>query len=220
GKVSFRKGKVMASADELYITVRGKGGHAASPHMTIDPILISSHLITALQQVVSRKNDPFNPCVLSITSIQGGNTTNVIPDEVKLMGTFRAMNENWRFNAHELIKKTTTELVESMGGQAAIHIDVGYPCVVNHNTLTQKAMEQANLLIGEKNVGETEIRMGAEDFGYYAQQIPACFFRLGTRNQEKGIIHGVHTSRFDIDEQALEQGVSLMAWLAISVDPQ
>ena len=220
GKVSFRKGKVMASADELYITVRGKGGHAASPHMTIDPILISSHLITALQQVVSRKNDPFNPCVLSITSIQGGNTTNVIPDEVKLMGTFRAMNENWRFTAHELIKKTTTELVESMGGESTIHIDVGYPCVVNHDTLTQKAMEQANQLIGEKNVGETEIRMGAEDFGYYAQQIPACFFRLGTRNQEKGIIHGVHTSRFDIDEQALEQGVSLMAWLAISVDPQ
>jgi hippurate hydrolase len=136
------------------------------------------------------------------------------------MGTFRAMNENWRFNAHELIKKTTTELVESMGGQATVHIDVGYPCVVNHDTLTQKAMEQANQLIGEKNVGETEIRMGAEDFGYYAQQIPACFFRLGTRNQEKGIIHGVHTSRFDIDEQALEQGVSLMAWLAISVDPQ
>jgi hippurate hydrolase len=107
-----------------------------------------------------------------------------------------------------------------MGGQATVHIDVGYPCVVNHDTLTQKAMEQANQLIGEKNVGETEIRMGAEDFGYYAQQIPACFFRLGTRNQEKGIIHGVHTSRFDIDEQALEQGVSLMAWLAISVDPQ
>jgi hippurate hydrolase len=210
----------MASADELYITVRGKGGHAASPHMTVDPILISSHLITALQQVISRKNDPFNPCVLSITSIQGGSTTNVIPDEVKLMGTFRAMNENWRLKAHELIKKTTTELVESMGGQANIHIDVGYPCVINDDTLTQKAREQANQLIGEKNVEETEIRMGAEDFGYYAQQIPACFFRLGTRNQEKGITHGVHTSRFDIDEQALEQGVSLMAWLAISVDPR
>jgi len=219
GKVSFKKGKVMASADELYITVRGKGGHAASPHMTIDPILISSHLITVLQQVISRKNDPFNPCVLSITSIQGGATTNVIPDEVKLMGTFRAMNENWRLKAHELIKKTTTELVQSMGGQATIHIDVGYPCVVNHDTLTQKAIEQANQLIGEENVGETEIRMGAEDFGYYAQQIPACFFRLGIRNQEKGITHGVHTSRFDIDEQALQHGVGLMAWLAISVNP-
>jgi len=219
GKVSFKEGKVMASADELYITVRGKGGHAASPHMTVDPILISSHLITALQQMISRKNDPFNPCVLSITSIQGGSTTNVIPDEVKLMGTFRAMNENWRLKAHELIKKTTTELVESMGGQADIHIDVGYPCVINDNTLTQKAREQANQLFGEKNVGETEIRMGAEDFGYYAQLIPACFFRLGTRNLEKGITHGVHTSRFDIDEKALEQGVSLMAWLAVSVDP-
>lgn len=220
GKVSFRKGKVMASADELYITIRGKGGHAASPQLSVDPILISAHLITSLQQVISRKNDPFNPCVLSITSIQGGTTTNVIPDQVKLMGTFRAMNETWRRQAHELIKKTTTELVQSMGGEADVHIDVGYPCVINNDSITEKATTQAIQLFGEKNVEETEIRMGAEDFGYYAQKIPACFFRLGTRNQEKGITHGVHTSRFNIDEEAIEKGVSLMTWLAISVDPR
>ena len=219
GKVSFRKGKVMASADELYITIQGKGGHAASPHLAVDPILISAHLITALQQLISRKNDPFNPCVLSITSIQGGATTNVIPDQVKLMGTFRAMNETWRKQAHELITKTTKELVQSMGGEAIVHIDVGYPCVINDDTITDKATIQAVQLFGQENVEETEIRMGAEDFGYYAQQIPACFFRLGTRNQEKGITHGVHTSRFNIDEAAIENGMSMMAWLAISVDP-
>lgn len=220
GKVSFRKGKVMASADELYITIKGKGGHAASPQFAIDPILISAHLITSLQQVISRKNDPFNPCVLSITSIQGGTTTNVIPDQVKLMGTFRAMNETWRKQAHELIKKTTNELVQSMGGEADIHIDVGYPCVINNDRITEKATTQAIEFFGENNVEETEIRMGAEDFGYFAQKIPACFFRLGTRNQEKGITHGVHTSRFNIDETSIEKGMSLMAWLAISVDPR
>lgn len=219
GKVSFRPGKVMASADEIYITVHGKGGHAASPHAAVDPILISAQLITALQQLISRRNDPFNPCVLSITSIQGGNTTNVIPDQVKLMGTFRALNEKWRFEAHELIRTTTEQLVASMGGKADLHIDIGYPCVVNEMNLTTKAKQLACTFMGESNVLETEIRMGAEDFGFYAQQIPACFFRLGTRNTEKGIVHGVHTSKFDVDESALEHGAGLLAWLAVAVNP-
>ena len=168
----------MASADEIYITVHGKGGHAASPHAAIDPILISAQLTTALQQLISRRNDPFNPCVLSITSIQGGNTTNVIPDQVKLMGTFRALNEKWRFEAHELIRNTTEQLVSSMGGKADLHIDIGYPCVVNEMNLTTQAQQLANAYLGESNVSETEIRMGAEDFGFYAQKIPACFFRI------------------------------------------
>jgi amidohydrolase len=219
GKVSFRSGKVMASADEIYITVHGKGGHAASPHAAIDPILISAQLITALQQLISRRNDPFNPCVLSITSIQGGNTTNVIPDQVKLMGTFRALNEKWRFEAHELIRNTTEQLVSSMGGKADLHIDIGYPCVVNEVNLTTKAQQLAGAYLGESNVSETEIRMGAEDFGFYAQEIPACFFRLGTRNTEKGIVHGVHTSKFDVDEAALEIGAGLLAWLAVAKKP-
>ena len=219
GKVSFRPGKVMASADEIYITVHGKGGHAASPHAAVDPILISAQLITALQQLISRRNDPFNPCVLSITSIQGGNTTNVIPDQVKLMGTFRALNEKWRFEAHQLIRTTTEQLVASMGGKVDLHIDIGYPCVVNEMNLTTKAKQLACTFMGASNVSETEIRMGAEDFGFYAQKIPACFFRLGTRNTEKGIVHGVHTSKFDVDESALEHGAGLLAWLAISMNP-
>ncbi|MBM3413018.1 MAG: amidohydrolase [Bacteroidetes bacterium] len=219
GKVSFRSGKVMASADEIYITIHGKGGHAASPQTAIDPILISAHLITTLQQMVSRRNDPFNPCVLSITSIQGGTTTNVIPDQVKLMGTFRALNEKWRFEAHQLIRETTEQLVASMGGQADLHIDIGYPCVVNEQNITSQAQQLARAFIGESNVSETEIRMGAEDFGFYGQKIPACFFRLGTRNTEKGINSGVHTSTFDVDESALEYGAGLLAWLAVAVLP-
>lgn len=218
GKLSFRGGQVMASADEIYITVKGKGGHAASPHLAVDPILISSHLIIGLQQLISRNNNPFNPSVLSITSFNGGNTTNVIPNEVKLMGTFRAMNEKWRFRAHELIRKTCNDLVNSMGGEVDLHIDVGYPCVYNNEKLSEEAKKKAAEYLGDNNVGETELRMGAEDFGYYAQLIPACFYRLGTMNKEKGITANVHTPTFNIDENAIEVGMGMMAWLGSSVD--
>jgi hippurate hydrolase len=213
GRLSFRNGMVMASADEIYITIKSKGGHAAAPQYTADTILIASHLIISLQQIVSRNNSPFNPSVLSITSFQGGNTTNVIPSEVKLMGTFRAMNEEWRFKAHELIKKQTTELVQAMGAEAIIHIDVGYPFVLNNEALGNATIIRAGEYLGEENVEETELRMGAEDFAYYSHQIPACFFRLGAGNKAKGISSGVHTPTFNIDESAIEIGIGMMAWL-------
>jgi len=217
GKLSFRKGLIMASADEIYITIRGKGGHAASPHLTTDTILIASHIIVSLQQIVSRNNDPFTPSVLSICSFQGGNTTNVIPAEVKLMGTFRTMNEGWRYQAHELIKKQVKQIAAAMGAEADAHIDVGYPAVFNEEQVTTKAISLAKEFFGNDNVGETELRMGAEDFGFYAQQLPACFFRLGVRNEDKGIIHNVHTSRFNVDETALECGAGIMAWLGMNL---
>lgn len=218
GKLSFRGGMVMASADEIFITIKGKGGHAASPHLTTDTILIASQLIVSLQQLISRNNNPFNPSVLSITSFQGGHTTNVIPSEVKLMGTFRAMNEEWRFKAHELIKKQATELVHGMGAEIDILIDVGYPFVFNNEELTITAMQKAGEYIGEQNVEETEVRMGAEDFAFYSHLIPACFYRLGVGNVSKGITANVHTPLFNIDEDAIEIGTGMMAWLACSID--
>lgn len=217
GKLSFRGGKVMASADELYFTIKGKGGHAASPHLCIDPIVISSHLIIALQQIVSRNNDPYNPTVLSITSIQGGTTTNVIPNEVQLKGTFRAMNEEWRFKAHELIRSVSNNVVSGMGGTLDLHIDIGYPTVYNNKQLHEIAMQKAGEYMQADNVELTEMRMGAEDFGYYSQQIPGCFFRLGVMNKEKGITSGVHTPTFNIDESAIETGMGMMAWLGSTV---
>ncbi len=219
GKVSFRPGKVMASADELYFTIKGKGGHAAAPHLTVDPILIASHLVVALQQLVSRKKDPLNTSVLSITAFNGGTTTNVIPGEVKLMGTFRAMDEKWRFEAHELMKTLSHHLVQSMGGELELHIDVGYPAVINNEALTRVAKENAINFLGADNVGETEIRMGAEDFGYYTQLIPGCFYRLGVMNDPDNI-RNVHTPVFDIDEKAIETGMGMMAWLGVSVNVQ
>lgn len=211
GLLSFRGGIAMASADEIYITVKGKGGHAAAPHWTTDTILVASHLVVALQQVISRNNNPFSPSVLSITSFQGGHTTNVIPTAVKLMGTFRAMDEQWRFRAHDIIRKITHELVASMGCEADVHMDVGYPCVYNNEALYPKARTLAEAYMGAGYVQETEMRMGAEDFGYYSQEIPGCFFRLGTANKAKGITSGVHTPLFDIDESAIETGIGMMA---------
>lgn len=217
GKLSFRKGRVMASADEIYITIRSKGGHAAAPHLTADTVLIASQLIVSLQQIISRNNSPISPSVLSICSIQGGNTTNVIPSEVKLMGTFRAMDETWRYKAHELIRKQAIGLVESMGAEIDLHIDIGYPTVDNDPDFTEAAWQLANNYMGKQQVEETELRMGAEDFGYYTQVIPGCFFRLGVRNESKGIIHQVHTPKFDIDESAIEIGAGMMAYLGISL---
>jgi amidohydrolase len=213
GKLSFRKGRVMASADEIYMTIKGPGGHAASPHLAADTILIASHVIISLQQIISRNRNPVSPSVLSICSVQGGNTTNVIPSEVKLMGTFRAMDETWRYKAHELITKTAKGVAESMGATIDVLIDVGYPTVDNDPAFTETAWKLADDYMGAQNVLETEMRMGAEDFGYYTQQIPGCFFRLGVRDEAAGIIHNVHTPHFNIDENAIEIGMGMMAWL-------
>ena len=217
GKLSFRGGMVMASADEIYISVKSKGGHAAAPHLTVDTILAASQLVVNLQQMVSRMNNPFNPSVLSITSFNGGNTTNVIPSEVRLLGTFRAMNEEWRFKAHDLIRNISQKTGEISGAQIDVEIDVGYPFVVNNIALTEMAKRKAEEFIGEQNVEETEMRMGAEDFAFYSHLIPACFFRLGVGNIQKNISSGVHTPTFNIDEKAIETGMGIMTWLAVSM---
>jgi hippurate hydrolase len=215
GQFSFRKGKCMASADELYFTIKAKGGHAAAPHLTADSIYAASQLVIQLQQIISRYNNPLNPTVLSITSIQGGHTTNVIPSEVKMMGTLRAMDETWRSKAHELIEKQVKAVAESTGVSIDMLIDKGYPVVYNDEALTERAWQLANEMAGKENVSETELRMGAEDFGYYAQQIPGCFFRLGAGNKAKGITSNVHTPTFNIDENAIEKGIAMMAWLGM-----
>lgn len=208
----------MASADEIYITIRSKGGHAAAPQQTADTILIASQLVVALQQIISRNRNPFSPSVLSITSFQGGYTTNVIPSEVKLMGTFRAMDEEWRFKAHDLIRKLSNDLVHGMGAEIDLHIDVGYPTVYNNETLSSVVKDAAEAFSGIDKIEETELRMGAEDFGYYSQVIPGCFFRLGTGNEAEGITSGVHTPTFNIDENAIELGAGMMAWLGATVE--
>ncbi|MFT6054393.1 MAG: amidohydrolase [Roseivirga sp.] len=216
GKIGFREGQYMASADEVYLTVKGKGGHAALPDRVIDPILIASHIIVALQQVVSRNADPKKPTVLSFGQIAGGHAQNVIPDEVKISGTFRALNENWRFEAHKRITSIASGLAEAMGGSCDVLIDVGYPFLTNDPETTKIARAAASAYVGEENLVDLDLWMGAEDFAYYSHLVPSCFYRLGTGNESKGTTLGVHTPKFNVDEDALEIGTGLMAWIAIA----
>lgn len=215
GKVGFRPGMYMASADEIYMTIKGKGGHAALPHLNVDPILMTSHIIVALQQVVSRNAPPAVPSVLSFGKVIANGATNVIPDEVKIEGTFRTMNEEWRADAHQKIARLATEIAKSMGGECVVDIRKGYPYLVNDEELTLKARSNAIAYMGAENVIDMDLRMTAEDFSYYSQEMPGCFYRIGTGNTSKGITSGLHTSTFDIDEDALKTGMGLMAWLAL-----
>lgn len=215
GKLGFRAGKYMASADEIYLTVKGKGGHAALPDKAIDPIVISSQIVTALQQVISRNADPKTPTVLTFGSIHGGSAQNIIPDEVKLAGTFRALNEEWRFKAHDLIRKLCTSIAEGMGGSCDVNIDKGYPFLHNDEELAEKARQNAVEYVGEENIVDLDLWLGAEDFAFYSQELPSCFYRLGTGNEAKGTTVGVHTPTFNIDEDAIELGIGFMAWNAI-----
>ncbi|MCO6492955.1 MAG: amidohydrolase [Phaeodactylibacter sp.] len=216
GKVGMRTGNYMASADELYMTVKGKGGHGALPQDCIDPILIAAHILTALQQVISRNADPALPSVLTFGFIaSSGGATNIIPNEVKLKGTFRTMDERWRFDAHQRMKRIAEGMAESMGGTCELDIVVGYPVLFNNEALTQKAFRYAEEYLGKENVVELPIRMTAEDFAYYSQEMPACFYRLGTGNPARGITSPIHTDTFDVDEDCLALSTGLMAWMAV-----
>ena len=215
GKVGFRPGMYMASADEIYVTVKGKGGHAAMPDKSIDSILIASHIIVALQQIVSRNCDPRIPCVLSFGKIVGMGATNIIPEEVKIEGTFRTMDENWRKEAKIKMKKMAEAIADGMGAVCEFTILNGYPYLQNAPELTSRMKKAAQNFLGEENVLDLDIWMAAEDFAFYTQHVDACFYRLGIRNEARGIISGVHTSTFDIDESALQVGSGLMAYLAI-----
>lgn len=214
GQVGFREGMYMASADEIYITVKGKGGHAALPHTCIDPVLVSAHLLTALQQMVSRRAQPDLPTVLSFGKVIANGATNVIPDKVVIEGTMRTLDEEWRGRMHEYITELVHGICKSMGAEAELEIRKGYPCLVNDPELTAWSKQKAIELLGEENVHDLPLRMTAEDFAYFAQEIPACFYRLGTSNAARKIGAPLHTSRFNIDEDALEIGASLMATLA------
>jgi len=215
GKVGFREGKYMASCDELFMTVKGKGGHGAHPHQNIDPIVIMAHIITALQQIVSRVADPRTPTVLSWGKIQANGATNVIPDEVYLEGTFRTFDEKWRSEAHEKMVKMAVGIAESMGGACDFEVRKGYPFLINEIETTRQARLLAEEYLGKENVVELDLWPAAEDFSYYSQEANACFYRLGTGNVAKGIRSAVHTPTFDIDEQSLQVGAGLMAFIAL-----
>jgi amidohydrolase len=215
GKIGILKGKHMASMDEIYVTVRGRGGHGAQPHQNIDPVLITSHIIVALQQIVSRIADPTLPTVLSFGKLIANGAVNIIPDEVYIEGTFRTLDEKWRADAHKQIKKMAEAIAEGMGGSCDFKIVHGYPFLVNEEKLTEQVRTFAEEYLGKENVLDLDIWMAAEDFAYYSQVADSCFYLLGTANKEKGIDSSLHTSTFNIDETALALSTGLMAYITV-----
>jgi amidohydrolase len=216
GKIGIKAGLYMASTDEIFLTVKGRGGHAATPEQVIDPILIASHIIIALQQIVSRNANPVTPTVVSFGRIIGDGRTNIIPNEVTVDGTLRTYDEDWRKTIHEKIAFMASGIAESMGGSCDVRISHGYPFLNNDEKLTNTLRALAIEYLGEKNVVHLEVRMTAEDFAYFAREVPSCFYRLGIRNETQGIISNLHTPTFDADESSLETGMGLMAWLAFN----
>ncbi len=217
GNVGFRKGMYMASADELHVTVKGAGGHGALPEKCIDPIVITSNIIVALQSIVSRSATPTIPSVLTFGHIEGLGATNIIPDEVKLKGTFRTFNEEWRAEAKVKMKKMAESIAEGMGGSCDFDIHDGFPYLVNDDNTTQVAWETAEDYLGKDKVHALDLRMTSEDFAFYSQEMPSCFYRLGIANTPEGVNSGLHTNTFDIDHESLRTSIGLMSYIALNM---
>lgn len=215
GKIGIRKGKFMASMDEITVTVHGRGGHGAQPHLNIDPVMIAAQILTALQQVVSRMANPALPTVLSFGKIIANGAINIIPDSVYMEGTFRTLQEDWRDEAHRRMKKIATGIAESMGGSCEFNIVRGYPFLINEEKLTERVQQYAEEYVGAENIVPQDIWMAAEDFAYFSQSADACFYLLGVRNEQQGITSSLHTPTFNLDESALETSVGLMSYIAL-----
>lgn len=216
GTVGFRAGQYMASTDEIYITIEGKSGHAALPNQAVDPISIGALVVTGLQQIVSRKANPIIPSVLTFGKIEAGFATNVIPDKLELWGTLRTMNEEWRAEAHRLIREYAEHTCAAYGAKATVHIPQGYPSLYNDPDVTNKAEGWAKEVLGDSNVKTLDLRMTGEDFSFYTLHMPGCFFRLGTNKNNEEFTASVHNAHFDIDETAMKTGVETMTWIALN----
>ena len=215
GKLGFKEGIYMASCDEIHLTIHGKGGHGATPHECIDPITIGANIVLQLQQIVSRKCDPKIPSVLTFGHFEALGATNIIPSKAKLKGTFRTMNEPWRAEALTLIEKQIKSIAESQGATVELEISKGYPYLENDPKTTQKLRAKIEETFGSEKVVDLPIRLTSEDFSYYSHEVPVCFFRLGVRNEERGIVYGVHHPKFDIDEHSLIIGMKAMCLAAL-----
>jgi amidohydrolase len=222
GKIGFRKGMYMASCDELYLTVTGKGGHAAMPADYINPLIVISEILLEINRrfmvpaALSGTKGENIPTVVAFGKIEGRGATNIIPDFVEAEGTLRTMNEDWRKEIHNALQEIATTVASRNNASAEMKIIKGYPFLVNDEKFTEGCSDAAKLFLGPENVEELPLRMTAEDFAYITQEVPSCFFRLGTANTAKGITSGVHTATFNVDEKSLEIGMAITAWLAIS----
>ena len=214
GSLGVRSGAFMASGDEIYLTIRGKGGHAAAPHLLVDPVLVQAHILIALQVVISRNRPADQPSILSFGKIIAEGATNIVPSEVQLIGTFRAMDEEWRFAAHDLIRRTCEQTAAAFGATCEVEILVGYPALSNDPATAEFVRSAAIEYVGEERVVDLPQWYASEDFAWYTQRLPGVFYVLGVGNEADGVTHGLHTPRFSIDEDALRLGPGFMAFLA------
>ncbi len=217
GHVGFKPGIYMASSDEIYITVTGKGGHGALQQNINDPVLMASHILISLQQEINRKSPSDVPTVLSFGKVMANGAVNIIPDEVTLEGTFRAMNETWRKEAHRLIEQIASGIASSMGGSCQVEIRHGYPVLENHEQLTEASKRKAIELLGPDHVEDMEIRMTAEDFAWFAQSYPGMMYRLGVKEPGSDHVYPLHTPGFRVDESAIKTGISLLSFLSVEL---
>lgn len=215
GKIGIRGGKFMASMDEIKVTVHGRGGHGAQPHMNIDPVMIAAQILIALQQVVSRMANPSTPTVLSFGKVIANGAINVIPDSVYMEGTFRTLKEEWRDEAHVKMKQIAEGIAKSLGGSCDFNIARGYPFLINEPELTARVEQYAEEYLGRENVLQPDIWMASEDFAYFSQVADSCFYLTGIRNEEQGITSSLHTPTFNLDESVLEKSTGLMAYIAL-----
>lgn len=213
GRIGMKKGRYMASTDELYWTIKGRGGHGATPHLSVDPILIASHIVVALQQLVSRNAAPMMPTVLSFGKFIGEGRTNIIPDEVKMEGIIRTFDPEWRLECHEKIRKMSCGIAESMGGECDLFIDYGYLPVINNDVCTQKVHDNGVEYLGAENVEWLDLRMTAEDFSFFADKIPACYFRVGIHEPDTPFCN-LHRPNLMVDERSLELASGFEAYNA------
>jgi amidohydrolase len=214
GQLGFREGPIYASSDSLEITIEGRGGHGAAPHLSIDPIYVAGEFIVAVQQVVSRQIDPIEPAVVTIGAIHGGTTHNVIPSRVHLLGTVRAFNPEVRAAMGERIERVLKGVCDTAGATYDFAYLWRYPVTSNDAEQTQYVKALAQASIGADAVAEVPQIMGAEDFSFFAQKVPACFYTLGAASgPDSSWPH--HHARFDIDEAALAVGVRMMTAIAL-----
>jgi amidohydrolase len=216
GKIGIKGGKYMASTDEIYITVKGKGGHAATPELNVNPLNIAASIILELEKEFDKNKPQDSRSVMAFGKIIGEGRTNVIPDEVKLEGTIRTYDENWRVKVHRMVETLSSEIARKMKGSCEVHIAHGYPMLVNDEALTAVVKEYAEEYLGKENVVDLDMRMTSEDFAYFAKKVPSVFYRLGVRNEARNITSNLHTSTFNIDESCMNIGMGLMAWIALN----
>jgi amidohydrolase len=215
GNIGLRAGLYMASSDELHVEIKGVGGHGALPEKCVNPIEMGAVWMSKAKERIERSCPQDVPHVLTFGRFEALGSTNVIPSQAQLKGTFRTMDESWRSKAHQILAEEAAAVSQQFGGTIELQVSKGYPFLKNDEHLTRQTSNLFERIFGESQIHELALRMTAEDFAFYSQEIPVCFFRLGVGNKEKGITYAVHHPRFDIDVDALKMGVMALCSIAL-----